>query len=196
MDNKVKNVLLIVLIIGLVGMTSAYALLAQNLKITSTAEVSGSNWNIHFESLTEDTNSTGTVTTPAELESSTVISGLNATFKLPGEYVAYTFDISNAGDIDAIIESVSEPTITCTPEGTDATLVCENVSYTLTYTTDTTEEQTGTVITAGTEVAKGQILNAGQKVNVTLQIKFDATQVPTSDIAITGLDTTILYQQN
>ena len=140
MDNKVKNVLLIVLIIGLVGMTSAYALLSQNLEISSTAEVVGSNWDIHFESLTQDDQSTGTVATPAELDSSTVISGLKASFKLPGEYVAYTFDISNAGDIEAIIESVSEPTITCTPEGADATLVCENVTYSLTYTSDTTEE--------------------------------------------------------
>lgn len=196
MDNKVKNVLLIVLIIGLVGMTSAYALLSQNLEISSTAEVVGSNWDIHFESLTQDDQSTGTVATPAELDSSTVISGLKASFKLPGEYVAYTFDISNAGDIEAIIESVSEPTITCTPEGADATLVCENVTYSLTYTSDTTEDQTGTVIPAGTEVAKGQILKAGQKVNVTLLIKFDGTQVPASDVAITGLDTTILYQQN
>lgn len=44
MNNKVQNVLLGVLAIGLIGITVAYAALTQQLKIEGTAKVASSKW--------------------------------------------------------------------------------------------------------------------------------------------------------
>ena len=63
-------------------------------------------------------------------------------------------------------------------------------------TSDTTADQTGSVITAGTPVAQDQELKAGQTVKVTLTVSFDSEKVPTSDVKVTGLDAYMIYEQN
>lgn len=207
-NEKVKSLLIGVLAAGLVSMTFAYALLSQRLDINSTAKVNKSTWDIHFANeqlvTSSDPLNSGTVKTALQLESHR-LSNLSIELTKPGDSVSYTFDIYNAGTLDAKITEFErlETAMVCTDEdssttSTDATTVCNNLIYTLQYTDATTAAQTGTAIAAGTDLAENQILKANQHVNVTLTISYDrnSTYVPTKDVTVTGLDSYIIYTQN
>jgi len=206
MNNRVKNVLLLVLVVGLVGMTSAYALLSQRLEINSTATVKGSTLDVHFvqESLSQPILAGQAEVTTAPSLSATTLDELDVTLTTPGDSVSYTFDISNAGSIDAKISEYkinqNGDGIVCTGNGssaqTDADTVCNGLTYTLTYAENTTEEQTENVITAGTAVAQDQVLKAESTVKVKLTISFNGTTVPKDDVTITGLDAYMIYAQD
>ena len=128
MDNKVKNVLLLVLVIGLVGMTSAYALLSQNLQISSSATVTGGSWDVYIDNLSgptyysstygdtsASTGATGTAAanvTKTPTVKATSISGIEVSFSKPGTVVQYQFRIVNAGTIDAKLDSYNLSGIT------------------------------------------------------------------------------------
>ena len=47
-NDKIKNVILIVLSLCLIGITIAYATLSQNLNISGVATAKKTEWNIHF----------------------------------------------------------------------------------------------------------------------------------------------------
>lgn len=113
MQEKTKNVLLAVLIVGLVSMTVAYAALSTTLTISSSAKVSPSTWSIKIDNWTQDTTVTNlnggtseaTVTAPTITDET--ISGLVVTFKKPGDVARFTFDLVNDGGIDAKLDSVT-----------------------------------------------------------------------------------------
>ena len=204
-SEKVRNVLIGVLIAGLIGLTVAYASLSQRLDIKSTATVKASTWAIKFANLSAaNTVGTARVTTQPTL-TDTLVSGLDVELTKPGDTVSYTFDIVNEGTIDAKISTykinANGDGIVCTDADAStvsdsATTVCNGLTYTLTYTSDTTADQTGSVITAGTPVAQDQELKAGQTVKVTLTVSFDSEKVPSSDVKVTGLDAYMIYEQN
>ena len=138
----------------------------------------------------------------------TLISGLDAEFKNPGDYVTYDFYIVNDGNIDAQISdyvlNTSANGFVCTDSedstsSTEATNVCGNMDFKVTYIDATTAAQTGTVIAAGTEIAEGQILKANQQVKVRLTAQFKDTDnssiLPSNDVTISGLNAVITYQQ-
>lgn len=204
-NNKAKNILLLVLVLGLGGMTIAYAMLSQQLNIESTAKVKASSWDIKFANLSTASKqgATNVVTEPTLTD--TLISGLNVELSKPGDSLTYTFDIVNNGDISAKIGTYTlnqiNSGIVCTGTGdtatTDSELVCNNLNYSLTYTNATTTAQTGSVIEAGTALAADQELNAGKTVNVTMTISLnsDMTTLPSNDVTIDGLDAAVIYQQ-
>ena len=204
-NNKSKNILLGVLAVGLVGMTVAYAALSQKLDIKSTAKVKASTWDIHFENLsTAQTVGTGKVVTEPTL-SATQITGLNVKLQKPGDSVSYIFDIKNAGTIDSKIGeykiNTKDDGIVCTDESgstdsADATLVCNNLKYTIVYSEDTTADQTGDVISSGSSFTTDQQLKAGNKISAKLTVTYDGDAVPTNDVTITGLDAYMIYNQN
>lgn len=117
MSDKSKNILLGVLIVGLVSMTVAYAALSTSLTINGTANVAATTWDIHFANVavdkanttgaTEDSN--GVITTMGTLDNAiatnrsigTAFSGLVVDLAKPGDKATITFDIVNAGTIDA-----------------------------------------------------------------------------------------------
>ncbi len=197
--DKIKNLALLLLAIALISMTIAYAVVAQRLDIKSNTTVTSSTWNIKFANL-QRTSLVGhatEVTTPTLTD--TLIRNINLNLKTPGDSVTYTFDIVNSGDIEAIIDNYRlTPGLVCTDSSnsttsTDAVNVCNNMVYSLKYTNAT---QSG--VPAGSDVALGQILKAGETVNVTMTIKFssNSTYVPTSDVKVSGLDSYIIYVQN
>ena len=133
MDNKVKNVLLLVLVIGLVGMTSAYALLSQNLQISSSATVTGGSWDVYIDNFSgphysssrygNTSASTGATATAAASVTktptvkTTSISGIEVSFSKPKVEIYYSFKLVNAGTIDAKLDSYSLSGITQTNNG-------------------------------------------------------------------------------
>ena len=170
MNNK-KNVLLIVLGLGIVAMTIAFAALSTNLRISGTASVPNTNWNIHFASWALDTASTVTVgsntqqntavyPTVAQLQQSlapnvTLVEGLNITLYQPNDYAKYTFDIVNDGTIDASLDNFTH-TMTC-----ESGKNCDFLEYTV----ECKDAQLNTV-------TNGYVLPHGQSVSCYLQLKF------------------------
>lgn len=206
-NERIKSLLIGILAAGLTSMTFAYALLSQRLDINSTAKVNKSTWDIHFsggEAVNGTGTNTGKVKTTPTL-SNYLISGMVVELTKPGDSASYKFNIVNGGTIDAKITEYKKiaNAIVCTDASSsttssDATGVCGNLTYTIKYTNATTAAQTGTAISAGTELAENQILKAGQTVNVTLTLTYNSasTFVPTDDVTITGLDSYIVYTQN
>ena len=116
-NNKTKNIILAVLVIGLVGMTIAYASLTQTLTINNNEATVSSNWRVRFApTVTTSVGTTiagtttgasytnGTPTLDADRET---MSGLQATFTKPGDYVEVAFTVRNEGNIAAKGQSVT-----------------------------------------------------------------------------------------
>ena len=110
-NNKTKNIILAVLVIGLVGMTIAYASLTQTLTINNNQATVSSNWRVRFNgtvTTTVGTTISGTTTgatftsgTPTVTNDRQTITGLQATFTKPGDYVEVAFKVQNEGNIAA-----------------------------------------------------------------------------------------------
>ena len=200
MGEKTKNTLMALLIVGIVSMTIAYAALTQRLNINSNARVlsKNSSWNIHFTNLSAPTK-TGyaQVRSGEELvldSSSTTLSGLTATLSAPGDSVSYTFDVINEGTINAKINTsgvhlANVASATCTgspvPSAADCTLVKNNLTYTLTY-------ANGAALADGDKLAAG----ATKSLKLTITYNASATDVPSDDVTISGLDSYIDYIQD
>lgn len=186
MNSRKKNILLIALIVAVASMTVVYAALSTTLRISSSAKVASSSWDIHFANLSLVTNAsgnTGTVVTPAQIQdNTTIISGLVVDLKKPGDSVSYTFDIVNNGDINAKLNSLTLATPSCGGN----TSACSKLEYYVKYTT------------GGTTPQIGDTLNKNTSVNATLTIKYkDNDPLSTeNDISVSGLSVTFLYGQN
>ena len=125
MQEKTKNVLLVVLIVGLVSMTVAYAAFTTTLKIESSAKINNTKWDIQITDFANAGvqpnqvagNSEVTVNMP-ESTSGTTISGLQVVFKKPGDVAKFTFNLKNLGDIDAKLNSYTLGQITANADVT------------------------------------------------------------------------------
>ena len=116
-NNKTKNIILAVLVVGLVGMTIAYAALTQQLNITDNVATVSSNWRVRFAPTVTTsvgttiagttTGATYTSNTPIVTNDQQTITGLQATFTKPGDYVEVAFTVRNEGNIAAKGQSVT-----------------------------------------------------------------------------------------
>lgn len=195
MQEKTKNVLLVVLIVGLVSMTVAYAALSTTLTISSSAKVAASKWDIEFANLQNVTVTTGTggatntaeIVTPATIDNATkiTISGLQVKFKQPGDTVRYTFDVVNKGDIDAKLTGFTLGAATTENSNITYSLTCNSISMTNPYTYN-----------AAFDLTK-KVDDTEQKYSCTWDITYNAsvTQMPNSEQTITISDTTFNYGQ-
>ena len=110
-NNKTKNIILAVLVVGLVGMTITFASLTQQLNITNNQATVSTKWRVRFnETVTTSvgTTVTGTTTgasytngTPTVTNDQQTITGLQASFSKPGDYVEVAFKVQNEGNIAA-----------------------------------------------------------------------------------------------
>ena len=190
MNNKVQNILLGVLAVGLIGITVAYAALTQQLTINGTAKVAAKKWDVHFAKLSDGA-ATGYASTDGKTlaiagDKSTSIEGNLGTLRAPGDTITYTFDIANKGTISA---QLSADPIISTPEcssndATGATVVCENVIYTLTY-------------ADGSKIKTGDILEKGEKkaAKLTISLKNSMSAVPSAEVDITNIAAVLNYNQ-
>ena len=185
MKSSTKNVLLITLLVGIISMTIAYAALSTSLKISTTTKINDTNWDIHFENLTLVENAsgnTGTVVKPAKIQDNTTqIKELVVDLKKPGDFVSYTFDIVNNGDIAAKLTSIVFSTPNCGVNSTE----CQNLEYSLKYTT------------SGITPAVNNILQKKSRINATLTIKYkENAPLIEEDVTANGIDITMIYTQN
>lgn len=188
-ENRVRNVVLGVLTVSLIGLTVAYAQLTQRLNINGTAKSKSNTWDIHFENLKSTVTGNAVLSQDNPLtivSNSTTISGSVGNLSLPGDSIVYTFDIANKGTISA---QLSADPIISTPEcssndATGATVVCENVIYTLTY-------------ADGSKIKTGDILEKGEKkaAKLTLSLKDSMSSVPSAEVDITNIAAVLNYNQ-
>ena len=135
-----KNIILAVLGVILLGMTIAYAALQTNLNIGGSVDVPALDWDIHFSNFTKGT-VVGSATGPtaSELETgnyinATSISNLNISLPKPGDSISYTFNIVNAGTIDAKLNSYSAGW------ACDSGKDCSHITYSLTCNNNATQQ--------------------------------------------------------
>ena len=188
-ENRARNVVLGVLAVSLIGLTVAYAQLTQRLNINGTAKSKSNTWDIHFENLKSTVTGNAVLSQDNPLtivSNSTTISGSVGNLSLPGDSIVYTFDIANKGTISA---QLSADPIISTPEcssndATGATVVCENVIYTLTY-------------ADGSKIKTGDILEKGEKkaAKLTLSLKNSMSAVPSAEVDITNIAAVSNYNQ-
>lgn len=194
-QRSTKIIAIAALIVAITGISVAFAAMSTTLNINGTAEMNTAEWDIHFENLTVETSlgEAGFQTAPT-IQSLTTIGNYEAKVTKPGDQVSFTFDVINAGSIDAkldqlLINSVAGGTPTCTGKDattgvSDATIVCGNLTYSLTYVSDDTN------VAANNTLAKGTT----KRMRVTL--KYTGSTLPANDVEITGLGITLTYAQS
>ncbi len=191
--NIIVFTIAIAIIASITAVGIAYASFSQTLKINGNATVRTATWKVKFSNLTNAT-LTGTaqeITAPTITTNDTKIGDYSVSLTKPGDSVSYTFDVVNEGTFDAKVSSVTIPTPTCTGTGDNATVdgnnVCNNISYTLTY-------------SDGTSVQESDTLNSNETKTMKLTLKYadgiTSEQLPKNDVAISGLETTIIYGQS
>ena len=178
------------LVLSVVGISVGFAAMSTQLTINGTAEVTPATWKIKFENVTNITPTGGaSVTTAPAVSSDTHIGNYAVALTMPGDQITYDFDVTNAGDIDAELTTYTFATPTVTGTGAtatdDATLVTNNLVYTLTY-------KDGTAISVGDKLAKG----ATKTLTMTIGYSATAEAIPTNKVNITGMDVTFVYSQD
>ena len=191
---------IVALFVAVIGLSVAFAAMSRTLQINGTATMDTATWDIHFENLSNAAlTGDAAVTTAPELKNeNTVIGDFEVVLIKPGDSVTYTFDIVNNGTIDAklselVMAGLADKKLVCTsladPKSTaDETTVCGNLTYTLEYTD-------GGAVAAGDKLAAKSGDTATRK-NVTLTLKYDGDTLPEDDVEITGLDITMVYNQD
>lgn len=194
-ERGAKVIAVVALLIAVVGLTIGYAAYASTLTINGSANVDPASWDVHFAYKTGDSltaTKTGSAvenTTPTL--AATTISGFDVTLKAPGDSVTYDFSVKNGGTLDAKLDTFTLGTLTCAPnDGStisqeDATRLCGELKYTLTY-------ADGSTITTGTILEK----TTGSK-DLTLKLEWpgSSTLEVSDDVKVTIGTTTFVYNQ-
>ena len=199
--NRIKVITIIMFLLIISGISVGYAYLETKLEVKGNATFKSSKWEIKFSNLKLSTISNGEASTLPEITDNNKIEDFFVKLTKPNDGVILTFDVQNIGTIDAYINSIIAGNITCAsaldpPVESDAILVCDNIEYSLTYTNDTTEEQTQSIIVAGTKVEEGNKLLKNQTVNMTLKIVYKNISLPSGNVSINIGETSILYVQD
>jgi len=190
-----KIVALSALFMAIIGMSVAFAAMSTQLQIDGSAEFRSPGWDVRFVvgSLNVTTSTYASTTTPTLTANN--LGPFQAVLTRPGDSVTFTFDVTNAGGINARIDQILRNGVVggmpdCVGLSTDgatavadAAIVCGNLTYTLTY-TDT-----------GLPVAVNDYLDATTTRNLTLTLAYTGTTLPTDDVRIDGLGITINFLQ-
>ena len=195
MDSRKQKYMIIgALCLVVVGLSIGYAALSASLKIAGTATVPAEKWSVIFVKENSTTTKTGQATCVIGNVTGTSITGLSASFKVPGDSCTFTVPVENAGTIAAKLTDVTGKDSPLTFTGTgaseeaDETLLKGNVEYKVSYGTSE--------INGSTEFNNIPILDSKEKTTITLKISFktEATDIPKEAVTIGGLDRTFIFE--
>lgn len=180
--------ILFITCVSVIGISFTYASITSKLSIDGYASMNSMKWSVHFQNLS-NANLKGTtleVNKPTLKNNSTSISDFEVEFMNINDGVSYTFDVINDGDLDAKISSIVIPKPVCTSTGDtayeDSSLICDNLSYSLTY-------------LDGTEIQIGDTLEKGQSKSLVLKLEYLGTKLPQNVVEISGLSIALIYVQ-
>ena len=142
-----------------------YAFLRTELSINGTADFLDARWDVHFANLVvnPDSVSLSTGNTAATISASTTEVTYSITLNEPGDFYEFTVDAVNAGNMDAMIE-----TITSKMGGANITTLPSYMEYYVTY-------------NDGIELAPNQYLKAGTTEKYKVHIGFKK-EISASDL--------------
>ena len=196
METKRNNGIMIGIIammVAIIGTGVAFAALSQTLTINGSAKVDPAKWDVHFSTLSAVEKTGGAEIVTAPVLSATSIGTFDVKLTKPGDSIAYTFYVENTGTLDAKIGTFTKAAKpTCVGTGAnaadDADLVCDNLTYTLTYITG------GTAVGANDTLLKG----AENKKQMQLKLTYDAsaTELPAETVTISDLGITMVYVES
>ena len=162
-DKKQRNIAF--LLILMLGVTIGFALLSTTLKINGTAGIKSNTWDIHWENVVPNQQSTVQAQTPTIGENATKVT-YEVELSLPGDFYEFTVDAVNDGSINGIIDdvrhSVKEVTIVNNEEVETTATLPSYIHATLYYDGTTTEP------------AEGDILEAGDTQTYVVRIEYDS----------------------
>ena len=168
-DRKILYAILAIVLVSVFSLTIAYAALSAVLTITGTAEVTASDWDIHFDNI-KVTN--GSVNGDEPRITSPTTATFSTTLSIPGNFYEFTIDVVNAGTIDAMIENITKtPTLTASQ--------AKYLKYEITY-------QNNQPITVKQLVEKGSFVRL--KVRVEYRSDINSSDLPpSSETLVLGL---------
>lgn len=195
--------LLAVALVGTIGV--AIAAFSTDMYIRGTASVRSTVWDVHFTDL-QPVVLTGrnakeiTAPTIQTTEGGVPLAAIktyDVQLKDPGDAVEYTFDVANAGDLNAEISGITMHTgsaLTCSSAAGDeaAAKVCAKLNYTLTY-------ADGTPVAVGDKLAKATTSGPTKK-TMKLKLELDpsisSADLPSKDVAVSNLVVILSYAQD
>lgn len=188
-DRNGRVIAIAALLLSVIGISIGYSAMSTILNINGTATMNTAKWSIKFANLSDPVVKGNAEVLTAPQLSDTSIKTYKVKLTKPGDSVTYTFDVINGSDdMNAILGTFTKPNPVCTGSGdnseTDASTVCSNLVYTLKY------------ADSETEVKQNDTLDATKTKNMILTIGYDGNTLPTNDVQITGLDITMIYNQN
>ena len=113
-ERRIKVLSLVALIVAVLGLTIAFAALSQTLTINGRASIRSSQWDVHFENLS-NANITGDATEvskPQITDGGITINNMNVSLVKPKDKVEYTVEIVNDGSITAKVEKIQMTELT------------------------------------------------------------------------------------
>lgn len=188
MGNKnFKIITIVALCIGVAGLSLAFASMSTTLRITGTSKYGGNEWNIHFANNDNGT-VTGSATTGEISLTGTSITISDVTLAKPGDKVTYTFDVVNAGLLNAKVQTITDSVPIFTGSGdnkeNDENIVKENYEYSLTYNDDS-------AINVDDELLAGE----SKKLKLTIGYKSNVVQTSKKDVIVSNIGTTLIYTE-
>lgn len=177
---------ILLLLVACIGIS--FAMVSITLDIKGKMQVGSVNWDVHFDNL-RDPVITGTTTElgkPSITSTSTSIVNLNVKMLSPGDSIYYTFDVVNAGGLDAEISSIQIATPSCVGMGSqadeDARMVCQNIKYELVYENDS-------------NMKIGDSLLKGETKTLKIRLSYTGTKLPLNEVEINRLNIAVVYSQ-
>lgn len=172
-NNAFRPIYFIVFIVMLIVLTMAYASLAVNLgiKVNGAKKVEALNWNIQFENIQKDEDSV-TAIKEAEIDESKTGIEYEIALNTLGDFYSFSVDIANTGTMDAKIYDIIEKTITDEQRN--------YIDYYVRYTN-------------GDEIKKDDTLDAGEKKNVTIMVRF-REDLEKEDLPVNSTDLDLSYK--
>ncbi len=172
-NNAFRPIYFIVFIVMLIVLTMAYASLAVNLgiKVNGAKKVEALNWNIQFENIQKDEDSV-TAIKEAEIDESKTGIEYEIALNTLGDFYSFSVDIANTGTMDAKIYDIIEKTITDEQRN--------YIEYYVRYTN-------------GDEIKKDDTLDAGEKKNVTIMVRF-REDLEKEDLPVNSTDLDLSYK--
>ena len=113
-ERRLKVLSLVALIVAVLGLTIAFAALSQTLTINGRASMGSSQWDVHFENLS-NANITGDATEvskPQITDGGITVNNMNVSLVKPKDKVEYTVEIVNDGSITAKVEKIQMTELT------------------------------------------------------------------------------------